>query len=200
MTPEIPGLPELHWTSTLGESRYDRTKGELTLTAAAGVDWSNPALGGAQEHGATALVFPATENVVLSARVSVDGPRSLFDAAALVLWADESHWAKLCFEQSPNEGPMIVSVVTNKYSDDCNSEATPSDWVYLRISRVGDGWAFHASVDGHSWAFIRQFRLYTQKPVQIGFLAQAPMGESCVAHFDNIVYSQTPPKNMRDWS
>ena len=37
----------------------------------------------------------------LSARVTVDF-RATFDAGVLLLWLDEAHWAKLCFEYTPD--------------------------------------------------------------------------------------------------
>jgi hypothetical protein len=44
------------------------------------------------------------------------------DAAALTLRAHESLWAKLCLERSPIGDISLVSVVTNPFSDDANSE------------------------------------------------------------------------------
>ena len=44
------------------------------------------------------------------------------DAAAMTIRAHESQWAKLCLERSPIGDISLVSVVTNPYSDDANSE------------------------------------------------------------------------------
>src|SRR5262245_37295518 len=55
----------------------------------------------------------------LAARVTV-GFGGTYDAGAFLVWADRSHWAKLCFELSPQGQPMIVSVVTRGRSDDAN--------------------------------------------------------------------------------
>lgn len=198
MTPTLAGLPLLSWVPRSGEVACDSS--QLTLTAAAGVDWSNDSLGGAQQHGAAALTLLAPESLTLSARVSVESPRTTFDAAALVLWADQDHWAKLCFECSPQGVAMVVSVVTNNYSDDCNSEPVPGPFVYLRICRVGPAWAFHSSVDGSEWVFVRLFRLHTDLPVRIGFMSQAPLGDTCMSSFDNIAFALTAPVDLRDGS
>jgi uncharacterized protein len=200
MTPRLPQLPELHWTSPPGEARYDASTETLTLTAAAGVDWINDALGAVSQHNATALGFATESDFSLSARINVVSPRTTFDAGALVLWADVDHWAKLCFEYSPQGEAMVVSVVTNGYSDDCNSTVIASDFVYLRISRVNNAWAFHFSGDGNVWAFVRLFRLDTDRPVTVGFLAQAPTGNSCVANFDHVRHETSPPTDLRDGS
>jgi regulation of enolase protein 1 (concanavalin A-like superfamily) len=44
-----------------------------------------------------------------------------YDAGTLFLLADDSHWSKLCFEYSPDEQGMVVSVVTRGTSDDANA-------------------------------------------------------------------------------
>ena len=37
-------------------------------------------------------------------------------------------------------------------------------------------------------------------PVQVGFLAQAPLGDACVATFDEVGFSPDPPADLRDGS
>lgn len=199
MIPEIPGLPPLEWTSSPSHASYDDAEGTLTLTATAGVDWSNDSLGGEQQHRASALGFTAPESFSLSARVLVASPRTTFDAGVLSLWV-EDHWAKLCFEYSPQGEAMVVSVVTNGFSDDSNGPVVTAPWVYLRVSRVGPAWAFHSSLDGRVWSFVRLFRLETVKPVHVGFMAQAPMGERCEVRFDTIELTEKPPADLRDGS
>lgn len=194
----IPGLPELDWTNGPGAARIDNRS--LHLTAARGTDWTNDALGGPQQHGATALGFVAAGDFALSARARVRGERTTFDAAALAIWGDRDHWAKLCFEFSPQGEAMVVSVVTNKYSDDCNSRVVTDASVYLRIVRSGAGWAFHSSADGIEWTFVRVFRLDFTGPVSVGFLSQAPLGDRCDAEFTEISYSTVVPTDFRDGS
>ncbi len=157
MTVFVENLPPLTWSNAAGQ--VEQTSSRITLTAAAGTDWTNDALGGPQQHAAALLGFTPTEDFSLSARVHVQSPRSTFDAAVLAIWGDRDHWAKLCFEMSPQGQAMVVSVVTNDFSDDCNSTVINNDHVFLRLSRVGAGWAFHSSADGIHWDFVRVFRL-----------------------------------------
>lgn len=200
MTASVDGLPQLTWVPAPGEFSYISAGGALRLAAAPGVDWSNDSLGGPHQHRAAALTFPAPAAMALSARVSVESPRTTFDAGALVLWANEDHWAKLCFEYSPQGEAMVVSVVTNRHSDDCNAGAVTGPFVHLRISRVGQAWAFHSSADGSLWDFVRLFRLHTDEPVRVGFMSQAPLGERCVSHFERIQLTSTVPADLRDGS
>lgn len=200
MTLELAGLPALSWTNGPGAASLDGHV--LELTAAPGVDWSNDSLGGPHQHAATALVFTApADDFVLSARVEVPGERTTFDAGVLALWSDEDHWAKLCFEYSPQGQPMVVSVVTDRFSDDVNSAPVDDAHVYLRVARVGPAFAFHASTDGIHWDFVRLFRLPEgSAPLRVGFLSQAPMGEACVARFDEISFAERRLRDLRDGS
>lgn len=194
----ITTLPPLRWTGDPGQVAYDGDT--ITLTSAANADWINDALGKPPQHNATALVFDAPESFALSARVTVPGPRTTYDAGVLCIFANQNHWAKLCFEFSPQGQAMVVSVVTNTLSDDCNSTVVTGDSVHFRVSRVGPGWAFHSSLDGVEWTFVRVFHLDTDVPVAVGFMAQAPTGDSCVATFDDIRLQESPPTNLRDGS
>jgi len=196
----ISTLPDLAWVPQNGTAHVNETPGQLTLVADPGVDWSNDAVGGSSQTDASLLGFEAPAEFTLSARVRVEGQRSTFDAGVLALWSDADHWAKLCFEFSPAGDPMVVSVVTNGCSDDCNSSLVPSDAVYLRVTRTGPAWAFHASSDGNTWDFVRLFRLATSAPIRVGFLSQAPMGQTCVAHFDEIRFTHSAPRDLRDGS
>ncbi|NLP82792.1 DUF1349 domain-containing protein [Microbacterium sp. CFH 90308] len=196
MTTHLPGLPALEWTNGIGGFTAV-ADGGFQLTAAAGVDWTNDASGTEPQHRATSLAFTVHDDFQLSARVRVGHPRTTFDAGVLSLWADEDHWAKLCFEWSPHGAAMVVSVVTNQYSDDANAIDVDTEEVWLRVSKIGPAFAFHSSPDGRVWRFVRLFRLLTDKPVQAGFLAQAPLGDSATATFSDIRYVRETLAELR---
>jgi regulation of enolase protein 1 (concanavalin A-like superfamily) len=156
----------------------------LTIEAGPQTDLFRDPQGADPQLGAPHRLIDAPDgDWQLSARVRAD-LRSDFDAGALILWADEHTWAKLAFERSPQGEGMIVSVVTRGLSDDCNSTVVDGDHVWLRISRVGAAFAFHASADGERWDFVRHFALDGDpKP---GFEAQSPTGDGCAATFSEI--------------
>ncbi len=130
-------------------------------------------------NGATLLGTPPAGDFQFSARVSVDFV-SQYDAGVLMIWIDEQHWAKFCFEFSPDAEPMVVSVVTREFSDDANSFVIPDRSIWLRIARRGRVYAFHASTDGNFWRLVRAFTLGDELgDHQIGFEVQAPTGDGC---------------------
>jgi uncharacterized protein len=151
-------------------------------------------------HDAGRLVgLPPTGDFTLAARVSVDFTTT-YDAGVLLLHADLRRWAKLCFELSPQHHPMAVTVVTRGTSDDCNSFEVAGRSLWLRITRTGPAWAFHASTDGNWWQLLRYFSLEASDEVKVGFLAQSPTGDGCTASFDHIAWRPGALADLRDGS
>ena len=156
--------------------------GESSLWAEAGAHtdlFVDPG-SGVEALNAPRLLGPVAGDFTLAAHVSVDF-LSTFDAGALLVFAHERGWAKLCFELSPEDEPTVVSVVTRGVSDDCNSFAAGRSDVWLRIARLGTAFAFHASTDGMRWELIRHFALDTDAELHAGVLVQSPRGEGCTA-------------------
>jgi len=130
----------------------------------------------------------------LSARVTVEF-RSDYDAGVLLLWVHERLWAKLCFELSPQGEPMVVSVVTRGVSDDCNSFVVDGNAVGLRVARLGQAYAFHASTDANTWRLVRHFALEPGADPRVGFVAQSPRGDGCSVRFEEISFR---PERLED--
>ena len=145
--------------------------------------------------------LPPAGDFTLAAQVSVEFA-SMYDAGVLLLHARERHWAKLCFEYSPQLRPAAVTVVTRGTSDDCNSFEVDGRSLWLRITRSGAAWAFHASADGSWWRLLRYFALggEASELVRVGFMAQSPTGVGCTATFDHIDFQPGAPQNLRDGS
>jgi hypothetical protein len=168
----------------------------LTVTAGPGTDWFIHPGTGEAKLDAPAQLEPVAGDFLLSARVEVDFA-STFDAGVLALWHDERTWAKLCFEYSPDDEPMVVSVVTRGVSDDANSTGIDGNSVWLRIARIGAAIAFHSSTDGKRWNLVRHFALGTDGEIQVGFLAQSPTGEGCAARFSHVELTNSTLTDIR---
>ena len=135
----------------------------------------------------------------LIARVTV-GFRGAFDAGVLYVHVGERAWAKLCLEYSPDV-PTVCTVVTRGHSDDANSFTVDGSSVWLRVSRTGRAFAFHASRDGERWTFVRLFTLADEKETGaalVGFMTQSPMGEGCVVTYESIEFRPAWPLDLRD--
>ena len=146
------------------------------------------------------LLFEPDNKYRIQAKVKVNF-KDTFDAGVIIIYADNTHWAKFCFEFSPQHDPTIVSVVTNEYSDDCNSTVIDNNEVYLRIARIDkDVYAFHYSLDKKFWYLVRFFSLKSDKTPKLGFAAQSPKGEKCKVIFSEIDYKKEELENIRDGS
>ena len=128
---ELPGFPLLEGNAI---PAWDGQT--LRLSAPALTDLFSDPSSGALHAGAPHLTFLAQGDFLLSARVWVDF-RSTFDAGVLLIYQSPSSWAKLCFEYSPQRQPMIVSVVTQGFSDDANAYVVAGNQTFLRIARLG---------------------------------------------------------------
>jgi hypothetical protein len=174
--------------------------GDVTIDAAARTDiFVDPDSGDVTATAPRALALAPDGDFQFSAHVRV-GFAATFDAGVLLVWHDERHSAKLCFERSEKAIPTVVSVVTRGVSDDANAWSVDGDEVWLRISRIGRMWAFHASSDGEAWSMVRAFRLDSDVPAQIGVVAQSPTGEGCTVTFERLTLVERTLADLRDGS
>jgi uncharacterized protein len=187
----------LRWVVEPASWRFDGST--TSVAAAASTDcFVDPGGADGVHSGARALAIAPSGPWQLSARVTVDF-RATYDAGVLLLWSDDEHFAKLCFERSPQGEPMVVSVVTRDVSDDANAWVVGGDTVWLRISRIADQtYAFHSSADGRRWDLVRYFALAGIEPMRYGISVQSPTGDGCAVTFEELALSETPLANLRD--
>jgi regulation of enolase protein 1 (concanavalin A-like superfamily) len=211
----VPGVPFPLAPSPAGLWQVDEAVGAVTVSAQPHTDiFIDPGNGSADAdadagapmnaesmlNAVTLLGHPPAGDFQLSARVTV-GFASTFDAGVLLLWLDERRWGKLCFEFSPTGEPMVVSVVCRGVSDDANAFAVRGRSVWLRVSRVGRAYAYHASLDGTAWQMIRVFVLDDETSRdKIGFEGQSPTGDGCSVTFDEIRFRSERLADLRDGS
>jgi uncharacterized protein len=203
---DLPVVPFQLNASHADVWRHDEPGGAVVATAPAHTDfYVNPAGADSTDaeslhNGATLLGVPPAGDFQFSARVTVDF-RSQYDAGVLMLWIDERNWAKFCFEFSPAAEPMVVSVVTRGVSDDANAFTVADRSIWLRVSRLGQVYAYHAATDGTTWQLIRVFTLGERvSEHRVGFEAQSPTGDGCTVTFTDIRFASTTLADLRDGS
>jgi regulation of enolase protein 1 (concanavalin A-like superfamily) len=199
---EIPELP-FPLRSYGPDGHWSYEDGVLTGWAGARQDRFVPPTDEALDPASDAprLLGAPEGDFQLIARVTV-GFAGAFDAGVLYVHVAEREWAKLCLENSPDV-PTVCTVVTRGHSDDANSWPVEGSSVWLRISRTGRAFAFHASKDGKRWTFVRLFTLADEKAsgaALVGFMTQSPLGEGCVVTYDGIEFRPDWPADLRDGS
>lgn len=168
----------LAWTNEPPEWRFD--DGRLLIVPAAKTDFYRP-YGGGGNDSAGLLATTVEGDFTLITRVTVSLV-AFGDAAAVTVRAGATQWAKLCLERSPLGETSAVSVVTDPWSDDANNELAPQT-CSLRLTRKGNLFGMHYSVDGVTWRFVRSFAMEAPRSVLVGVHAQAPFEGGCRATF-----------------
>jgi uncharacterized protein len=166
----------------------------VTLEAGARTDLFVSPAGAPPALNAPALLIDTDGDFLLAATIRAE-LRATFDAGALLLWRDETTWAKLALERSPEGRATVVSVVTRGVSDDCNSLALQEPAARLRIARTGAACAFHLWSD-ERWELIRHFTLGPGR-LAAGFLCQSPTGDGTVAWFSDVDFAARTLDDVR---
>jgi regulation of enolase protein 1 (concanavalin A-like superfamily) len=202
----VPGLPftlspssEASWTIAVAPATVTASAAphsDIFIDPGAGTQLNAESM----LNAATLLGVPPDGDFQFSARVTVEFA-SAYDAGVLLVWVNDRQWGKLCFEFSPDGEPMIVSVVTRGFSDDANAFVVDGRAVWLRVCRLDDAFAYHASVDGKTWRMVRFFTIDgTSTSAAIGFEAQSPTGDGCLVTFDDIRFTRQRLGDLRDGS
>ena len=119
-----------------------------------------------------------------------------WNACALFMMIDDTHWIKFAFENSDATGKSIVSVVTRLVSDDANGAIlNSSDKIWLKMIRKGDLYALHWSLDGKKYNMCRLAAMPKADKVKIGLEAQSPVGETAHHKF---LFFNLESKTVRD--
>lgn len=163
------------------------TPGSLTLTATKGTDLYLNADGSQGSDNTPRVLFRPVGDFILSARVTAQFQRE-FDGAALLVYGDSKHWAKLLYEQPRKGKPGVSSTVARDVGDDAHHGVVPADAVYLKVARLKDLIVFYTSTDGATWNMVRNVGMPSTVPLRVGFSVQSPVGERLTAQFSNISY------------
>ena len=186
--PAIEGVPgNFQWRNAPVRWHVEHGS-ELTIVSGKDTDWFVDPFDSTTHKTAPMLLFVPANDYVFNAKVKV-GFNTKWDAGALMVWADEHHWAKLSFELSPAKQPTMVTVVTRGLSDDCNSVPISGDTVYLQIAKSGPAYVFYYSSDGKKWEIVRVFSLGEGLKPKVGFESQSPAGQGTEVVFSEIHYT-----------
>lgn len=192
----LPGVPSPLWWENPPEAFEGPGEHGLRITAGAATDLFRDPRGDVDVDDSPRLLFRPAGDFVLSATVHVEFART-FDAGVLMLHGAKRHWAKLCFERSPEGRPSIVSVVNDPYSDDCNSVPIDGDSIRLRVARMDGAAAFHYGHDAGPWHLVRYFTFEGLAAAAAGISAQSPQGPSCRARFSDVRYEERTLEDVR---
>ncbi|MEI6386159.1 MAG: DUF1349 domain-containing protein [Spirochaetota bacterium] len=134
---------------------------------------------------------------VASVRVKPDFHKR-YDAGGLFVYDKANRWIKLEYELTDLGYPSVVTVVTDKLSDDSNGERKDEvDSIWLQVVRRGSTWALHHSETGKKWKMVRFFQLPMKDEVKVGLVAQSPVGGGCSVGFSRLKIGTAEIADMR---
>ena len=188
----------------VNESKMEDMGDILAIYAPRNTDYFNSPI---KEHGAfpapiaTAplLYMELTGDFVFRVEIKLDF-KDTFDAGAILIYENENVWAKLAFEKSDrlNGLPAVVSVVTNRISDDCHGTDIVQGEIGFQVAHVDDCFAFHYTLNGKDYLMSRIFTLPVGKTIKIGLEAQAPKSDGGYRYFSNLSISKERVSNIRE--
>jgi regulation of enolase protein 1 (concanavalin A-like superfamily) len=121
-----------------------------------------------------------------------------WNACAILMIIDETHWIKLAFENSDATGKSIVTVVTRGISDDANGAVLNEfDTVWLKMIRKGKLFAMHWSTNGKDYYMARLAAMPDSEVVKIGLEAQSPIGTAVLHEFKFLSIEQKTVEDLR---
>jgi len=123
--------------------------------------------------------------------------KSNFDAGCIMVMQDENTWFKAAFEKSDFDTTAVVSVVTNKVSDDANGCNIDVDSIWLQVARVGNNFAIHYSLDGDKFDMVRVFYLQADASLKVGIAAQCPSGQGSTHEYCGLTIEKRTIKALR---
>lgn len=113
----------------------------------------------------------------------------LYNAANLMVVANDTLWQKFCFEQDERGKRRVVTVRTVGTSDDNNHEVIEQDNIYYKISSDTHTIASYFSLDGKEWQMVRLYKNNYPKELYIGICSQAPVKGECISEFSELSLS-----------
>lgn len=179
------------------ESTFEKTEQGIAVYAPASSDYFVDAQTDEVINTAPFLYEEVCGDFVLKAKVHHDFI-STYDACVLLALDNEALWAKACFEFSDLGTHSIVSVMTNKKSDDANNVSIEGNEVWLQLARKGNMFAIHYSLDGQTFKMARLTYLPMSETIKVGFEAQSPMGEGGMRYFEHCSLEHVTLNDIRD--
>lgn len=121
----------------------------------------------------------------------------LYNAADLFVYANDTIWQKLCFEQDERGNHRIVTVRTFGTSDDNNHQKLDVPTIYLRLSSDTRTLASYYSFDKKEWQMVRLYKNYYPAQMWVGIASQSPTAGVCTSIFEEVSLEHTSVSDFR---
>lgn len=179
-----------------GNCKYEIKGNQLIMEAEPKTDFFVNPIDGSVAANAQFVYEEMTGDFVCKAKISLEH-KAMFDAGVLFAMADETHWAKACFELGDYGFKSVCTVMTDGLSDDCNNVTVEGSEIWLQLSRTGNAFAVHYSLDGEKFYMARLCSMTFGPVMKVGFVAQSPTGEGGTRTFTDFSVESRTLENPR---
>ncbi len=188
-------LGDLLWLNA--PEKFDLLEGTLVITAKSQTDFFiNPADLNVSAS-APLLYKEVAGDFVALAKVTPD-LSSQWNAAALMVFLNDTNWIKFGFENSDATGPGIVSVVTRETSDDANGPILKNvESIWLKLVRKDHNYSMHWSYNGSDYKMARLAAMPEADSIKVGIEAQCPDGPGALHRFDHFSIEAITVEDIR---
>lgn len=175
--------------------------GALEFRCREGLDFfCDPNEGKLSNNTLPILLVPVdnTQPFTLTAKVTPGFTKEgLYNAADLFVYANDTLWQKLAFEQDEYGNHRIVSVRTQGASDDSNHDKISVPSVYLKISSDAHTIASYYSLDNKKWHMVRLYKNYYPDTIYLGISSQCPQKGGCTSRIEEVTLNHDNVKDFR---
>ena len=166
------------------------TDNEVSFTVLPKTDFWQVTHYGFSRADGNCYVAEVNEDISFKAKVQMNY-KAEFDQVGIILYIDESNFAKCCIENQLQSKNKLGSVVCkDKRSDWATQEIDDIEYIYYKVSKRGINYLFEYSVDDITYTQLRLFDLPKDNKVSIGVFGASPLGEGFDTLFTNIEFNE----------
>ncbi len=188
-------LGNVHFTKMVNDAdkEISETEGVIHFTAPEGTDFFIDPNEGKLTKATAKILLTEIDNskpFTFTARLKPGFTEyGLYNAADLVVMANDTLWQKFCFEQDERGKHRVVTVRTVGTSDDNNHEVINQDHIYYKISSDTYTIANYYSLDGKQWQMVRLYKNNYPLQLYVGICSQSPTKGECISEFSELSLS-----------
>lgn len=194
----------LHFTKSLNgaEQQVSDSAGIVTFRAKPHADYfRNPNEREVSKNDAAVLLTEIDNKKPFTYSAKVKSgftPEGTYNAAVLFVYANDTLWQKLCFEQDERGNHRVVTVRTVGTSDDNNHEVSnETEYIHFKISSDTQTIGSYYSLDGQTWQMVRLYKNNYGDKVYLGISSQAPQSDECISTFKDLRLTTDHVTNFR---
>ncbi len=195
---------DLHFTKSLNgaEQQVSDSAGIVTFRAKPHADYfRNPNEREVSKNDAAVLLTEIDNKKPFTYSAKVKSgftPEGTYNAAVLFVYANDTLWQKLCFEQDERGNHRVVTVRTVGTSDDNNHEVSnETEYIHFKISSDTQTIGSYYSLDGQTWQMVRLYKNNYGDKVYLGISSQAPQSDECISTFKDLRLTTDHVTNFR---